>query len=81
MFGFEGTNISALHVSFLIFQDVNECNIRRGGCDSFCFDIAGSYVCGCEDEGFELSDKDKHSCIGKYSLSLQSLGLPAHLER
>ncbi|KAI0220298.1 Matrilin-3 [Lamellibrachia satsuma] len=43
--------------------DVNECNVRNGGCEQQCENNHGSFRCSCGN-GFTLSD-DKWSCQGK----------------
>ena len=47
----------------MIFPDVNECEVRNGGCEQICDNTQGSFRCNCQ-TGFRLSN-DKSSCIGK----------------
>ncbi|KAI0220319.1 hypothetical protein LSAT2_028165, partial [Lamellibrachia satsuma] len=43
--------------------DVDECEVRNGGCEQICDNTQGSFRCNCQ-TGFRLSN-DKSSCIGK----------------
>ena len=46
----------------LIFADINECLVNKGGCSHYCHNTIGSYYCTCR-TGYKL-DSDKHRCIG-----------------
>jgi len=55
--------------------DVDECEVRNGGCQQLCSNSAGSYACTCE-TGFVLGP-DSKSCNGTSSPpSLASLVRP-----
>ena len=50
------------------FADINECNINNGGCNHFCTDNDGSFLCSCR-PGFTLS-QDERTCTGTCTLLL-----------
>ena len=43
----------------------SECDEGSGNCEQLCTDVAGSFVCGCN-EGYVL-DANGFSCNGRYS--------------
>ena len=43
--------------------DVNECATNNGGCDHYCRNAIGSFVCSCF-PGYTL-DGDGHTCLGE----------------
>ncbi|CAG5094459.1 Oidioi.mRNA.OKI2018_I69.XSR.g13575.t1.cds [Oikopleura dioica] len=43
--------------------DIDECQIRKGGCSDYCFNTQGGYRCVCG-EGEDLSS-DMHTCVSK----------------
>ena len=44
-------------------EDVNECEVKNGGCDQVCEDNDGSFTCSCND-GYSLMPDDS-SCARK----------------
>lgn len=55
---------NVINVVLFYFVDVNECNVKNGGCFYKCINIKGSYICFCLD--FELMlVLDGCNCVGK----------------
>ena len=50
--------------NFLPFTDVNECQVKNGGCEHLCVNTAGSFYCTCK-AGYTI-DFDNTTCYGKY---------------
>ena len=46
-----------------IFPDINECSINNGGCSHNCYNIPGSFYCGCP-EGTTMAANNL-TCVGK----------------
>ena len=56
---------NSVHESTLtIVPDIDECGEDIDGCEDYCSNTNGSYVCSCDD-GYSLGDDD-HSCDGMY---------------
>ena len=51
-------------VSFILYQDIEECETSTSGCQQTCTNNVGSYNCGCN-TGYNLN-VDRKSCYGKY---------------
>ena len=47
----------------LLYIDVDECVTNNGGCDHYCTNTIGSFVCSCY-PGYTL-DGDGRTCLGK----------------
>ena len=56
--------IAIINDLFIMDIDVDECQTSNGGCDHFCNNTDGSYICSCQQQ-FILSH-DQLSCIGMY---------------
>lgn len=65
-------DLAALHTSIslyvallmlicLVYTDINECALDKGGCDHKCMNKGGSFHCVCED-GFTLLSDGK-TCV------------------
>lgn len=48
-------------------KDIDECEIKDGGCSNICVNTAGSFHCSCP-EGSNIAEDDKYKCIGKQNL-------------
>ena len=46
----------------VIYLDINECDVNKGGCKQICINKQGSHECKCED-GYELGS-DSQTCAG-----------------
>ena len=44
------------------FTDINECRETRGVCDQQCYNLIGSFRCGCS-KGFRLEGRSR--CVGR----------------
>ena len=51
----------------LLFSDVNECFVNKGGCDHQCINTLGSYECKCN-VGYSLAPDGKR-CIREYQVA------------
>ena len=49
-----------------LFLDINEC-LRKNDCEHICFNLAGSYACGCR-HGYTIR-KDGRTCQGKRNIA------------
>ena len=49
---------------FSLFVDINECSSNNGGCSHSCYNIPGSFYCGCP-EGTTMASNNL-TCIGKW---------------
>ena len=61
----------SLTTTIYCFIDINECNVRNGGCETSCTNLEGvnsttglGYQCGC-DVGYQLAPNN-HDCNGTY---------------
>ena len=51
---------------YMPHTDVDECATNNGGCDHYCTNTIGSFVCSCY-PGYTL-DGDGHTCLGELML-------------
>lgn len=51
-----------------VYEDVNECYKKNGGCQQECVNTPGSYKCGCR-RGYTINVEDNTTCkgMGRYS--------------
>ena len=52
-----------LMYNYIISTDINECTLGTAGCNHFCTNTIGSFVCSCQ-TGYFL-DSDMITCVGK----------------
>ena len=52
-----------LLIFFPFCADVDECSISNGGCSHHCYNIPGSFYCGCP-EGTSMGANNL-TCVGK----------------
>ena len=48
---------------FFVQLDINECAANTDGCAHNCYNLIGSFYCGCN-SGYELSTIDNKTCSG-----------------
>lgn len=41
---------------FIVFSDINECEVNNGGCGQICMNMPGSFACNCEPEHYLAID-------------------------
>ena len=60
-------------IDWISLTDINECEIKDGGCSNICINTAGSFHCACMD-GYNIAEDDQYKCIGKqkYGIYLQN---------
>jgi len=51
-------------IYFYFFPDINECSSDNGGCEVYCVNTVGSYMCECE-EGYFQEPGDEECQIRK----------------
>lgn len=52
---------------YIIYIDIDECAMNRGGCEENCTNTNGSFVCACHTPGYEIGT-DGLNCIGNFTL-------------
>ena len=55
---------NAINAVLSYSADVNECNVKNGGCSHKCTNTKGSYICSCPDPELTLAP-DGRNCVGK----------------
>ena len=58
----QGGYLIQVIINLLFILDVNECLIKKGGCDQICLNKPGSRECKCHN-GYRLAP-NKKTCIG-----------------
>ena len=59
---FQLMSFNQLHV-YILFIDIDECSTNNGGCSHHCYNIPGSFYCGCP-EGTTMASNNL-TCVGK----------------
>ena len=49
-----------------LFVDIDECSLDSDGCEQFCTNSIGSFICSCS-TGYEL-DQDGRKCNGECNI-------------
>ena len=55
----------------MLHIDVDECATNNGGCDHYCTNTIGSFVCSCY-PGYTL-DGDGHTCLGELKSQIEDV--------